>query len=51
MIVNLTAVNQQIDSLLNYIDEEEQDERERGSLDNDREPSSEGLEDGGLESV
>ena len=51
MIVNLSAVNQQIDSLLNYIDEEEQDERERGSVEDDREPSPGGVGDGGSESI
>lgn len=51
MIVNLSAVNQQIDSLLNYIDEEEQDERERGPVEDDREPSPGGVGDGGSESV
>jgi hypothetical protein len=51
MLVNLTAVNQQIDSLLNYIDEEEQDERERGSMGNDRESSPGGMGDGGSESI
>jgi hypothetical protein len=55
MLVNLTAVNQQIDSLLIFIDEEERNEqeqeREQGSVDDNREPSPGGLEDGRVESV
>jgi hypothetical protein len=50
MMNNLAAVNSQIDSLLIYL-HEETDERESRSVDHDRETSTGGLEDGGLDAI
>lgn len=50
MLTNLAAVNEQIDSLLIYLQEEENG-RTEGSLEDDREPSPGGMGDGGAESV
>ena len=50
MMNNLAAVNSQIDSLLIYL-HEETDERESRYVDNDRETSTGGLEDGGLDAI